>query len=243
MLMTQRDKNAIVFLDFDGTVSRADVVDAILERYAGPEWLRVEEEWRAGRLGSRECLRRQMALVRAAPGAIDSLVDAIGIDEGFAALLEVCAAGGVPVHIVSDGFDYCIGRLLRLAPETAQAAVQAVQVRASHLEPAGGGEWRTAFPFPEEPCVHGCATCKPAVMRELTPEGRAVVFVGDGLSDRYAAAAADLVFAKDKLATYCVEQDIVHVPFRSLSDVAVNLNERLQSGQLFRRRTAARVGA
>jgi 2,3-diketo-5-methylthio-1-phosphopentane phosphatase len=243
MQMSQGNKNAIVFLDFDGTVSRADVVDAILDRYAGPEWLRVEEDWRTGRIGSRECLRRQMALVRAAPAAIDSLVDAIGIDEGFAALLEVCTAAGVPVHIVSDGFDYCIRRLLRLAPESAQAAVQAVQIRASHLEPAGGGEWRTAFPFPEEPCVHGCATCKPAVMGELTPEGRAVIFVGDGLSDRYAAAAADLVFAKDKLAAYCVEQDIVHVPFRSLSDVAVNLNERLQSGRLFRRRAAARVGA
>jgi 2,3-diketo-5-methylthio-1-phosphopentane phosphatase len=243
MQMSQGHNNAIVFLDFDGTVSRADVVDAILDRYAGPEWLRVEEEWRAGRLGSRECLRRQMALVRAAPAAIDSLVDAIGIDEGFGALLGICAAGGVPVHIVSDGFDYCIRRLLRQAPEAAQAAVQTVQVRASHLEPAGGGEWRTAFPFPEEPCVHGCATCKPAVMRELAPEGRAVIFAGDGLSDRYAAAAADLVFAKDKLATYCVEQNIVHIPFRGLSDVAVSLNERLQSGPLLRRRTAARVGA
>jgi 2,3-diketo-5-methylthio-1-phosphopentane phosphatase len=243
MLMSDPDKNATVFLDFDGTISRADVVDAILEKFAGRDWLRVEEEWRAGRIGSRECLRRQMALVRGTPAAIDALVDGIGIDEGFVALLDACASGGVPAHIVSDGFDYCIRRLLRLSAAGAQGLVQAVQVRASHLEPADGGEWRTAFPFPEEPCVHGCATCKPAVMRDLNPEGRAVIFVGDGLSDRYAAAAADLVFAKDKLAAYCVERNIAHVPFKSLSDVAVNLNERRQSGQLFRRRTAAQVSA
>jgi 2,3-diketo-5-methylthio-1-phosphopentane phosphatase len=243
MLMSDRDKNAIVFLDFDGTISRADVVDAILEKFAGREWLRVEEEWRAGRIGSRECLRRQMALVRGTPAAIDALVEGIGIDEGFVALLDACASGGVPAHIVSDGFDYCIRHLLRLVPAAAPGAVPALRVCASHLEPAEGGAWRTAFPFPEEACVHGCATCKPAVMRDLNPEGRAVIFVGDGLSDRYAAAAADLVFAKDKLAAYCVEQDIAHVPFRSLSDVAVNLNERLQSGHLFRRRTAAQVSA
>src|SRR5438105_12900200 len=98
MSMLQGDKHAIVFLDFDGTISRADVVDAMLERYARPEWLRVEEEWRAGRIGSRECLRRQMALVRAAPSDIDALIDAIGIDEGLAALLEVCATAGIPAH-------------------------------------------------------------------------------------------------------------------------------------------------
>src|SRR5258708_9147113 len=186
MLMSERDKNATVFLDLDGTISGADVVDAILEKFAGREWLRVEEEWRAGRIGSRECLRRQMALVRGTPAAIDALVDGIGIDEGFVALLDACASGGVPAHIVSDGFDYCIRRLLRLAAAGAQGLVQAVQVRASHLEPADGGEWRTAFPFPEEPCVHGCATCKPAVMRHLNPEGRAVLFLGDGLSDPHA---------------------------------------------------------
>ena len=241
--MPHGDKNAIVFLDFDGTVSRADVVDAILERYAAPEWQRAEEEWRAGRIGSRECLRRQVALVRGEPAAVDALVDAIGIDEGFAALLEACGAAGAPVHIVSDGFDYCIRRLLRLAPAAAQAAVQAIEVRASHLEPADGGAWRTAFPFPAEPCAHGCATCKPAVMRELTPDGHTSIFVGDGLSDRYAAAAADLVFAKDKLAAFCVEHGIVHTPFRGLADVAVHLQERLESGQLFGRRAATRVGA
>lgn len=241
--MNPGEKNAVVFLDFDGTVSRADVVDAILERYAAPEWLRVEEEWRAGRIGSRECLRRQMALVRGAPADVDALVDAIGIDEGLGALLEVCGAAGAQAHIVSDGFDYCIRRLLRLAPPAAQAAVLAVQVRASHLEPAEGGGWRTAFPFPAEPCAHGCATCKPAVMRELTPDGCAVVFVGDGLSDRYAAAAADLVFAKDKLAAYCVQHGIVHTPFHGLADVAVDLKARLTNGPLGRGAAAARVSA
>src|SRR5260370_26594034 len=162
MVMSGRDKNDTVFVDFDGTISRADVVDAILEKFAGREWLRVEEEWRAGRIGSRECLRRQMALVRGTPAAIDALVDGIGIDEGFVALLDACASGGVPAHIVSDGFDYCIRRLLRLAAAGARGLVQAVQVRASHLQPADGGEWRTPVSFPEEPRLPRRAPCKPA---------------------------------------------------------------------------------
>jgi 2-hydroxy-3-keto-5-methylthiopentenyl-1-phosphate phosphatase len=242
-LMLDRDDIPTVFLDFDGTVSCADVVDAILERYASPEWLHVEDEWRAGRVGSRECLRRQMALVRATPAEIDAIIDGIGIDPGFGALLEACARGAAPVHIISDGFDYCIRRLLSRAPAAIQPLLQTLDVRASHLEPAAGREWRTAFSFPEEPCVHGCATCKPAVMQALTPVGETTVFVGDGLSDRYAAAAADLVFAKDTLASYCVEKGIVLVPFTSLADVAADLNERFQRRVPSRPPKAARVGA
>jgi len=51
----------ILFLDFDGTISRRDAVDAILETYADPKWLTFEAEWSAGRIGSRDCLRAQMS--------------------------------------------------------------------------------------------------------------------------------------------------------------------------------------
>ena len=71
----------ILFLDFDGTISRRDAVDAILETYADPKWLTFESEWQAGRMGSRDCLRAQMSLVRASRKQIDALLDDIGIDE------------------------------------------------------------------------------------------------------------------------------------------------------------------
>src|SRR5712672_3807318 len=103
---------AILFLDFDGTITQRDAVDAILEVYADPEWLTFEAEWRAGRIGSRDCLRAQMSLVRASRKQIDSLLDEIGIDEDLVALLEMCALQEIPVHIISDGFDYCIRRIL-----------------------------------------------------------------------------------------------------------------------------------
>jgi len=44
----------IVFLDFDGTITQRDATDVILEAYADPGWLRIEEEWKAGRIGSRD---------------------------------------------------------------------------------------------------------------------------------------------------------------------------------------------
>ena len=222
----QQTPKAILFLDFDGTISTSDAVDVILEAYADPRWLVFEEEWRAGRLGSRDCLRAQMALVRAKRDELNTLLDQIAVDEGLSPLLEVCTTQDVPVHIVSDGFDYCIRRILSRAGDSLQSLLQGVRVAASRLE-SRGHLWRTDFPFFHQTCAHGCATCKPAVMRLLNRTNAPALFVGDGLSDRYAVESATLVFAKNGLARYCREQSIEHVSYNNLEDVALYLDRWL----------------
>src|SRR2546423_13884071 len=103
----------VVFLDFDGTITRRDVVDAILETYADERWMEIEKQWRAGRIGSRDCLRAQMALVRATREQLDALVDSVEVDLGLAPLLETCARRHLAVNVVRDRFDYCIPRVLQ----------------------------------------------------------------------------------------------------------------------------------
>jgi 2,3-diketo-5-methylthio-1-phosphopentane phosphatase len=224
----QQTPKAILFLDFDGTITQRDAVDAILEAYAAPEWLTFEAEWRAGRIGSRDCLRAQMGLVRASRGQLEALLDEIEIDEGLIPLLEMCAAHDIPVHIISDGFDFCIRRILSRANRKARALLREARVCASRLE-ARGQLWRTEFPFFHQTCGHGCATCKPAVMRLLNPTNAPALFVGDGLSDRYAVDSADLVFAKNGLATHCNENGIEYASFENLNDVAAHLDSWLVS--------------
>jgi len=224
----QQTPKAILFLDFDGTISRRDAVDAVLEAFADPEWLVFEEEWRAGRIGSRDCLRGQMALVRATRPELDSLLDKIEVDSGLASVLEVCVAHQLPAHIISDGFDYCIRRILARAGNGLPSPLRGVPVFASRLQPRGH-IWHTEFPFFSQTCGHGCATCKPAVMRLLNRTNAPAVFVGDGLSDRYAVESADLVFARDELAAYCREHSIEHIPFHNLAEVALHLDRWLVS--------------
>src|SRR5882672_11361218 len=214
---------AILFLDFDGTITCRDAVDVILETYADPKWLAFEAEWRAGRIGSRDCLQAQMSLVRATRKQLDALLDQIEIDEGLVTLLEMCATHDIPAHIVSDGFDYCIRRILFGASKRVAALLRGRRVCAGHLE-SRGHVWWTEFPFFRQTCGHGCATCKPSVMRLLNRTNAPAIFVGDGLSDRYAVDSADLVFAKDSLATYCNENGIDHASFRNLNDVAAHLD-------------------
>ncbi len=57
--------------------------------------------------------------------------------------------------------------------------------------------------------------------------GRAVAFVGDGESDRYAAGYADVVFAKDGLVAICREGGFAHRLWSTFDDVSRWLVEQL----------------
>lgn len=210
----------VLFLDFDGTITRRDVTDLILETFADPQWRAIEAEWEAGRIGSRDCLYAQMRLVRASRRELDELLDSVEIDDGLGELLEVCVENSIPIHIVSDGFDYCIRRILAHSTELAPL-LRGVRICASHLEP-DGTRWHIEFPFAHHSCDHGCATCKPMVMRLLARAKAHAIFVGDGLSDRYAAQHADEVFAKGRLSDYCAAHGIAFIPYAKLADVAAH---------------------
>ena len=225
MSVKYQKNQPVLFIDFDGTITRRDAIDAILENFADARWLEIEKQWRGGLIGSRDCLRAQMACVRATREELDALIDSIQVDEGFALLLEICARHQIATHIISDGFDYCIRRILEGSQLQLASLLRSVRVYASQLEAGSHRGWRTNFPYFQQVCAHGCATCKPAVMRLLNRAGAPAIFVGDGLSDRYAAGSADIVFAKDSLAAYCREQAIEYVPFDELDEVAACLVE------------------
>ncbi len=235
-------KRPIVFLDFDGTITQRDAVDAILETFADPRWLEIEEDWKQGRIGSRECLAEQMRLVRATKDQVDALLDSIEIDEGFVRLLETCAARGVETHIISDGFDYCIDRILARPSLNLRTHLNGVRIFSSRLE-AHADRWLVDFPSFHQSCGHGCATCKPAMMSLLNRGGGPTIFVGDGLSDKYAAASADLVFAKDKLADFCRESQIEHRPYHNLTEVAEHLDRLLFENVGIAQQSIEKVGA
>ncbi len=208
---------AAVFLDFDGTVTMKDTVDAILERFAAPAWRDVEEEWKEGKIGSRECLSKQTALINATPKEIDALVDEIEIDPGFDEFMQVCDRLNVGVTIVSDGYRRSIERVLARVGHD-------IPAYAGVLEYRGKRRWRLQSPASRPDCVSGGNTCKCMVAGEI---GVPKILVGDGRSDFCVAGEADLVLAKGSLADYCAESKIAYRPIEGLADAAKLLADYL----------------
>ena len=66
-------------------------------------------------------------------------------------------------------------------------------------------------------------------MNRLNETGGPTLFIGDGLSDRYAAMCADGVFAKDTLAAYCDEHMIPYVGYDNLVTLAGRLEDVLRT--------------
>jgi HAD superfamily phosphoserine phosphatase-like hydrolase len=204
---------ASVFLDFDGTISERDVGLHLLERLTGDAWHGIEELFVRQEIGSRECGSRQWALL--APFGRDRLAAVAGevaLDPGLESLVSGLRAAGAEVMVVSDGFGFYVwdvGERLGVPVRTARVDWET-------------GELDFAFLDPGCPCA-ACGTCKRVPVLDARDRDRTVVFVGDGTSDRPVAALADLLFAKDALATWCDANDVAFKAFSTLTDVAVAL--------------------
>jgi 2-hydroxy-3-keto-5-methylthiopentenyl-1-phosphate phosphatase len=215
----------VVFCDFDGTITQVDVTDQILSQFAHPSWQEIEQEWVRGVIGSRECLERQLALVETLPEELDALIDAVPVDPDFSNFYRFLKRRAIPFYVVSDGFDYVIRRVL------GRSGVDGDLQNGKHLFASAlrldGRRLRLSFPYSPTPCAHGCATCKAEVMQRVAPEQHPVIFIGDGLSDRFALERADLVFAKRQLLAFCREKGISCYSFETLRDVEVVLAAKL----------------
>lgn len=216
-----------IFSDFDGTISQVDVTDLVLTQLAHPSWREVEQEWSRGQIGSRECLERQMALVDASAKELNALVDSVPLDPHFAAFYQWAKRRELPFYVVSDGFDLIIRRVLKNTGFTgplnngSQLFSSALKIHGRRVEPS--------FPHAGPPCEHDCATCKVEVIRRMRGSARPVIFIGDGLSDRFAAQAADVVFAKRHLLSYCREKGIPCQPFDTFAEIETQIEAMLQS--------------
>ncbi len=206
----------IICCDFDGTITQVDVTDLILNDLAHPSWREIEQEWARGQIGSRECLERQMALVETSPACLNALIDTVPIDPDFLSFASFLGKRALPLYVLSDGFDLVIRRVFRKAgigntlPGAGRVYASSLQIR--------GGRALTSFPYSGGECRHGCATCKAAIIRKLRRKGSPVLFIGDGLSDRFAAEEADKVLAKRLLANYCGEHGIAFQAMETLAE-------------------------
>ena len=215
-------------IDFDGTIALEDTTDMLLDRRAEPAWLDVEQEWLAGRIGSRECLAQQAALIRATPEELDAALLDVSVDPDFTAFVGAAGRAGATMQVVSDGFDRCILPVLR------RTGID-LPVTSNRLVHAGGNRWSAEFPSfaPDCQSMSGVCKCKAA----QTQTERMLVLIGDGRSDFCLASRADAVLAKGKLAAHCAQNSYPFTPINSFADALLWLQPFLvtQPGQAFRR--------
>jgi len=208
-----------VFCDFDGTITEEDtLVFLALRLGGGPDDFRESERLlRERRLAPREVIARNVGGIRAPFVEAAAVLQAeVGIDPAFAPFARWCAERGIPLTVLSAGFEEIVA--LYLPP----SEFPALEVRANRFRP---GSWECRF-RDTSPFGHD----KAAAVREARRRGRQAIVVGDGSSDEEPAAAADLVFARrgHSLADHCRRHSISCEEYETFGDVLRALRARVR---------------
>jgi 2,3-diketo-5-methylthio-1-phosphopentane phosphatase len=208
-------ENAVLFSDFDNTISLGDVLDSVIETFSRTgEWIAWQEEWREGRISTLDCLRQQVGNLDVDQATLLGFVRNAPIDPDFVRLQEWAASTGTGFSIVSDNFEPIVREIL----VARGVRVPPIYANALAFE---GGRVVPSFPYRSPDCAR-CAHCKASHFARHP--GRRIIYIGDGLSDICPAMRADVVYAKDSLAAYLAEQGRPFLPFTNLGDVVRSLS-------------------
>jgi 2,3-diketo-5-methylthio-1-phosphopentane phosphatase len=222
------------FVDFDGTITRNDVGNAVFRRFGGERCDDLVRAYREDRLSAVECFREEAAAVGlVSRRELLTFIDDQPIDSHFPAFVRFCRERAIDLTVVSDGLDLYIRRIL------AVHGLHDLPVVANHAHLAGEGdtvELLLEFPRTNAECSR-CACCKRNAMLTGSGDDDVIVLVGEGYSDRCPARYADVIFARDQLQTYCQQENISYTLYRTFADVIRGF-ERLTARRI-KKRTAA----
>ena len=208
----ERNSKPIVFFDFDNTIAQFDVFDELVKRFSkDTRWIQIEEQWKQGKIGSKECLEGQLRGLGVTKKTLDSYLSRIRLDPYFKKLLALLRKKRIRVFVLSDNFDYILKRVLR------HNGVTRLKVY-SNIMRFTGGAISPRFPFRNKKCPT-CAHCKTKNLLANAGRNNIIIYIGDGRSDICPAQKADVIFAKDSLLRYCRQKKLAHIPFRNLKKV------------------------
>lgn len=188
------------------------------------EIARQDALYDAGRIGSRELMRWDMDVLPHDADLLRREAAAMPQDEAFPAFVAAVRARGALVEVVSDGLGFYIHSNL------AALGLGDLFVATNDNRVDGGGDGMS-FPFSHPTCFV-CGTCKRERVRLHHTYGRAVVFIGDGTSDRFAAAHSDIVFAKGALVRICRAEGWPYLEWTDFGDVTAEVERAFGDGRL-----------
>lgn len=224
-------KKLIIYTDFDGTISRVDLGDAIFMELG--QFEPNHSKFISGEMTITEYWTSACTTLREGTGEdeIVRFAQAKEIDAYFSRFVDYCREKEIPLAVISDGFETYIEAFLR------EHGIEGLPRICNRFD-FSGGNVRPVFPHKTDSCECGSAVCKRNAIIAMADPEAVIVFVGDGYSDFCAASHSDIVFAKKGLAAYCNANKIPHYPYSTFFDVLRILKKIMETGKIKSRNSA-----
>jgi 2-hydroxy-3-keto-5-methylthiopentenyl-1-phosphate phosphatase len=201
--------------DFDGTITTADIGQALCDRFAPGVLERVDARRIAGEISLGVAFREICRGLRASrEEMVRHALDVATMREGFADLVGHCRDNGIEVVVASAGLDLYVEPILE---RDLGSLRQSVEVRANAARVTADGV-EVDFPH-EHPDCETCANCKGLRARSARRAGRTVIGIGDSFTDACLLDHSDHVFARAWLADHCQERKMAHETYDDFAPV------------------------
>lgn len=206
----------IYFTDFDGTITKLDTTDAMIETFAQNDWREIMRKWELGELTTKESARLFLRHLRVTPAEAKRFLESIPIDETFRDFVNYVESRKEKLYILSDGFDFNIKTILHKCQlNHLKFYTNRFLIYKDHYD--------LATPYASS--CNKCGTCKKTLVEKLKADAEQIIYIGDGISDICASQSADIIFAKGHLLQYYKTKVIPVIPFSSFNEVTKNLRE------------------
>ena len=189
-----------ILCDFDGTMTKHDTTDEILDKCADEMWRSIEEAWDDHRkLWTRECMLFQSMCIPVSDSVINDMNEClkkVELDPGFRTFVERCRDLNVELIVNSDGFDRAVKKVLQ------KEGIDGLEVYSNELKELGQTH-TLSFPNGHPNCwdTHSNdtqGTCKCMLASRAVAEHRGVVLIGNDRTDCCAVRYAAKVYACKK---------------------------------------------
>lgn len=226
---TKPEHPAILFTDWDGTVTLQDSNDMLTDNLGMGYDARMvlDAGIRDGSLTFREAFEKMLSSVsdKGYPldKCIDYLLQNVKLDPGFKETVQWCHSMNIPVIVVSSGMDVVIKSLLEnLITEPELRSF--IKIYANHVDvDESTGKWKiryrddSGFGHDKNQTILN-VTADP--LHSSYAEGKRF-YCGDGVSDISASRSCDLLFAKKgcALVEICKKDGINYDEFESFKTI------------------------
>lgn len=234
-----KDYRLKIFCDFDGTVTKKDVwVDALGKFISDKDkFSKLCTDFEKGKITARECIKRELELIDNFDfNTFDAYIEKQELDDYFMDFIEYCRINNHEIIILSEGLDYYIKYVLDKFRIELKYYCNTMKITQSCTDNPERVKLSCVFPYSDENCTW-CGMSKRNILINNTNDydDEVSVFIGDGVSDYCVSNYADIVFAKNTLASYCWKNNITYHEYRDFSDIMKKL-DKLTKDKMIKRK-------
>lgn len=207
---------AIVFCDFDGTITACETFVGVLKQFS-PE---LAKELIPKILAKEVTLRQGVRqIVEAIPSSVypDDLINFVQdkpIRSGLSSLIDYLDSRHIPFVVVSGGLRCLVEAVLKRENlYTRCANIYAIDVDQSNGQLKVLSEWEGGNEL----------VAKVEIIKRETQNQEKVIMIGDSITDVNASKYADLVFARDSLCGYLKEENVQFIEWTDFEDIKTKL--------------------